>query len=62
MENSLKNTLVYTISELADVLKISKSTAYQLARAKDFPKMYIGKRILIPLEDLKIWIKENCNG
>lgn len=60
--NNPKTPLVYTIKELAEKLKISISSAYQLARAEDFPKINIGKRILIPDKELKIWLSERCNG
>ena len=56
MNKSNQESIVYSIDELADVLKISKSLAYQLARNRDFPKTKIGKRILIPAEELKKWL------
>lgn len=52
---------VYSIEELSRVLKISKSMAYQIARNEDFPKIKIGKRILIPTESLKQWLLKNVN-
>ncbi len=55
-------SMVYTIKELAQVLKISNSSAYQLARSENFPKVYVGKRILIPSQELKEWLIQNCNG
>lgn len=62
MKNLENESLVYTINELAENLKISKSSAYQLARNKDFPTIRIGKRILIPVSKLKEWLTEYCNG
>ncbi len=56
-----KETLVYTVDELAKVLKISKSNAYQLVRANDFPKIRLNKRILILASELKIWLQKKCN-
>ena len=61
METKNEETLVYTIEELAKVLKISKSSAYQLARSKDFPIIRINKRILVLASKLKIWLQEKCN-
>lgn len=60
--NYEKENLGYSIKELSEILKISKSNAYQLAKNEDFPKIKIGKRIFIPAENLKEWIRRNCNG
>lgn len=62
MKNENQETLVYTIDEFADLFKISKSMAYQIARADGFPKIRMGKRILIPKNELEQWMKEKCNG
>lgn len=59
--NQISESIVYSIEELSKILKISKSMAYQLARNDDFPKIKIGKRILIPAESLKRWLLRNEN-
>lgn len=61
MKNERENTLVYTIPELSAKLKISRSIAYKLAKSKDFPKVLIGKRILIPDNELRKWLERQCN-
>lgn len=60
MTNTEK-TLVYTVPDMAEKLRISKSMAYALARAKDFPKIKIGRRILIPVKELEKWLADRCN-
>ncbi|MCI9247186.1 MAG: helix-turn-helix domain-containing protein [Clostridia bacterium] len=60
MENTEK-TLIYTVPDMAKKLKISKSMAYALARTKGFPKIKIGKRILIPAKELEEWLESKCN-
>lgn len=63
MEENNTKPLVYTVKELAKILKVSLSTAYTLTRANNFPIIRIGgKRILIPDKELKIWLSNNCNG
>lgn len=47
------------VEELRELLRVSKSVAYQLVRRDDFPTLRIGKRILIPTEELRDWIKNN---
>lgn len=55
----LNNYLVLNVAELAMFLKISKSSAYALIRRSDFPKVKINKRIVIPVEALKDWLRQN---
>ena len=51
---------VLSITELAEALSISRSTAFQLAHRDDFPSIRIGKRILIPRTKLINWINKHC--
>ena len=45
MEEGIPLTL--KVTEVASMLKISRGMAYQLTRRRDFPKLRIGKRIII---------------
>ena len=42
---------------LAKVLGVGASSAYELMHEKDFPSVRIGKRFIVPREDLKAWIE-----
>ena len=42
--------------EAAEVLRISKSKVYELARTESFPAVRIGKRIVIPRDKLIEWM------
>ena len=42
---------------VAKVLGVSISSAYELLHEKDFPSVRIGKRFIVPREDLKVWIE-----
>ena len=42
---------------LAKVLGVAVSSAYELMHEKDFPSVRIGKRFIVPREDLKVWIE-----
>lgn len=44
---------------LADILGISRSNAYSLVKSEGFPKINIGKRIVIPKEAFIKWLDEN---
>lgn len=55
--------LVLSVEELAKTLGISKPKAYELTKQKDFPAIRIGaKRILIPVEGLKLWLENNSQN
>lgn len=53
---------VITVDELSQVLKISKSKSYELVKRDNFPKLKLGKRILIPIEPLKDWLNSNIGS
>jgi excisionase family DNA binding protein len=50
--------LVLSVPEMAAVLGISRTVAYDLARSKGFPSIRIGTRLIIPKENLMEWIQE----
>ena len=43
---------------LAKVLGVGVSSAYELMHEKGFPSVRIGKRFIVPREDLKRWMEE----
>lgn len=55
------NKLTYSVEELSGVLGISIVTAYELARRADFPKIRVGRRILVPINELNRWLEKESN-
>jgi len=51
--------LTCSIEEMAELLGISKPTAYKLANSEGFPLLKIGKRKLIPLQRFLEWVDKN---
>ncbi len=49
---------VLQVNELAEVLNVSKWTAYELCRRPDFPAVRIGRRILIRKDQLRAWMNK----
>ena len=43
---------------LAKVLGVGASSAYELMHEKGFPSVRIGKRFIVPRDDLKRWMEE----
>lgn len=48
--------LLLNVKQLADLLGASDSSVYELIQEDDFPSLRIGKRIVIPKEELREWI------
>ena len=48
--------LLLNVKQLADLLGVSDSSVYQLIQEDGFPSLRIGKRIVIPKEELREWI------
>lgn len=43
--------------DVAAVLGISRANAYTLMHAKDFPTIFIGKRMIVPKDKFLAWIE-----
>lgn len=54
--------LVFSIQEVAEMLGISRSYAYELVRSGTIPALQLGKKRVIPKEEFKNWINGNTNG
>lgn len=48
--------LMLNADQLAQVLGISRAGAYQLMHEKGFPVIRIGRRMVIPKENLRKWL------
>ena len=60
MVNNYKNyselPLTLSVPEVAAVLGISRAGAYELVHSASFPKIKIGKRILVPKDKFIEWL------
>lgn len=53
--------LTVTVPEMAEMLGIGRIKAYELANIKGFPAIRLGKRIVVPVDQLKNgWKKERA--
>ena len=53
--------LMLSVHDVAEVLGISKSSAYVLVKEKGFPKLKIGARVVVPREKFIEWINKNIS-
>lgn len=60
MEKTTGN-LVYTVQELAESLCLSESYMYQLIRSNEFPKIKLGRKILIPKKAIEEWLEKKAS-
>lgn len=51
--------LTLTVPEVAKILGISRAGAYELVHSTGFPRINIGKRILVPRDKFIRWIEEH---
>ena len=42
---------------VAGLLGVSHSPAYELMHEKDFPRLRIGNRLLVPKDQFQIWVE-----
>lgn len=48
--------LTISVKELAAMLGISRPKAYELVRRADFPAIWLGRRVVVPMDGLKLWL------
>ena len=51
-----------SIQEMAMQMGISLSKAYALTREADFPIVRVGKLVLVPVSEFKVWLSANKRG
>ena len=54
--------LLLNVETVAKVLGVSDSSVYELIQEDDFPSLRIGKRIVIPKDELRKWITAHTKG
>ena len=54
--------LLLNVKQLAELLGVSDSSVYELIQEDDFPSLRIGKRIVIPKEELRKWTSAHTKG
>ena len=49
--------LMLSVTDMAEVLGISRAGAYELVKTEGFPSLSVGSRIIIPKEEFMSWVK-----
>ncbi len=59
----MADKLTYNSREAAAALGVSLPTFYELANREGFPVVRVGRRVLVPVDDLRAWLsKEAARG
>ena len=50
--------MTVTVEEMAELIGVSRSVAYQLVKEMDFPVIRVSeRRLIIPLKSLETWLE-----
>lgn len=61
MEQKETMTMTITVEELGELLGISRSGAYALAKRPGFPCIRVGRRMLVLRERVNSWIENQLD-
>lgn len=54
----LSNKMTVTVEEMAELIGVSRSVAYQLVKERDFPVIRVSeRRLIIPIKSLETWLE-----
>ena len=53
--NDNKKCSVYTVKDVQEILKISRTAAYKLINSNQFPVIRIGRSVRIPIDGFNRW-------
>lgn len=57
----LSNKMTVTVEEMAELIGVSRSVAYQLVKEKDFPVIRVSeRRLIIPIKSLETWLESRA--
>lgn len=54
--------IMLSVTQLAKALGISRTNSYDLVRSKGFPSITIGTRIIVPKDELLVWIQDQLKN
>lgn len=54
--------IMLSVTQLAKALGISRTNSYDLVRSKGFPSITIGTRIIVPKDELLVWIQNQLKN
>ena len=52
------NNLTMTVSDVQQAMNIGRNTAYELVNRADFPKIRMGRKIILPRDAFLRWLDQ----
>ena len=56
----MNNTLCYDMKTLQEVIPLGKNRLYDLVHSEGFPRISVGKRIIVPKKALEEWLEKTA--
>lgn len=56
------NKLTFTPKEAAEVIGVSLPVVYELCKNSDFPCIHLGRKILVPRQELSEWLHREATN
>ena len=50
--------MVYTVAETARLLKLGRTTCYELIARGELPTVRVGRSVRVPAEALRAWVRD----
>ena len=60
-KNKFENVICYDMKMLKKLVPLGANKLYELVNSEGFPKIKVGRRILIPKTALEKWLAENAS-
>ncbi|GAA0084843.1 hypothetical protein UT300007_12820 [Clostridium sp. CTA-7] len=57
--NNMEISKFYKVTDIQEILGVSRSTAYNLVSDNNFPKIKIEKLIKIPKHEFNLWLENS---
>lgn len=54
--------LMLSVPDIAAILGISRTSAYELVRSQGFPSLSVGNRIIIPKDRFIVWVNKSVSS
>lgn len=54
--------MLLTVEEVRVAMGLSRPRVYQVVNREDFPKIRLGRRIMVPVRQLEEWIEKQAYG
>ena len=62
LQGETEYRLTITVPQMAKLINLNLTSSYELCRRADFPKLKIGKRIIVPIIPFLAWLENQAKS